>query len=379
MRNLRLLLVTLLGYNPIISSFYRRNPHLKKLSYSDHKNALIDYCPVHLNSFSRCMKRLGHECDEIVYDLESLQKTWAKESNVSYGSVNWQEDIMMEQILAYKPELILFQGAPPLSGWLVNRLKEIVPSLRKIVVYNGYPLNIKDIRGIDLMMCASPQIVDQFKKQGVKAELLYYYFDENVTKNLKGNDLLNNRFLKPIDLSFVGFSGYGGAGNAHHSRFKFLTELLHSTNISMWLSEGNTRDPNLNPDTKPLLQSFPDRTHDGVFGLDMYNILQNSLLTVNKHTDAKNGNVGNMRMFEATGVGSCLITDSGNNITDLFEPNHEIVTFNSNEDCMQKIDYLLNNKNYARKIGKNALKRVTKYHSLTQRCKEIDQFFNDLL
>ena len=111
------------------------------------------------------MKKLGHECDEIVYDLESLQKTWAKESNVSYGSVNWQEDIMMEQILAYKPELILFQGAPPLSGWLVNRLKEIVPSLRKIVVHNGYPLNIKDIRGIDLMMCASPQIVDQFKKQ----------------------------------------------------------------------------------------------------------------------------------------------------------------------------------------------------------------------
>ena len=35
-------------------------------------------------------------------------------------------------------------------------------------------------------------------------------------------------------------------------------------------------------------------------GLDMYDILQNSIVTLNKHNALTFGDVGNMRMFEAT-------------------------------------------------------------------------------
>ena len=121
------------------------------------KKALIDFCPVHLNSFSQNMNDLGHKCDEIVLDLETLQKSWAKENSVQFGERNWRDDIMMEQIIAYKPEIILFQGSLPFGGWLTTRLKELVPSLRKILVHNGYPANIQDTRGIDLS-CVVHQI-----------------------------------------------------------------------------------------------------------------------------------------------------------------------------------------------------------------------------
>ena len=82
----------------------------------------------------------------------------------------------------------------------------------------------------------------------------------------------------------------------------------------MWLYEGLNKDPNLNDNAVPLIQKFPTRCQQAVMGLDMYNILKSSVLTVNRHTDASNGRVGNMRMFEATGLGTCLVTDDGKNI-----------------------------------------------------------------
>lgn len=352
---------------------------MKKLSYSEHKKALIDFCPVHLNSFSRNMNELGHECDEIVFDLETLQKSWAKENSVQYGVRNWREDIMMEQIIAYKPEIILFQGCPPFGGWLTTRLKELVPSLRKILVHNGYPSNIQDTRGIDLLLCCAPHIVDHFKRLGAKTELLYYYFDENILESLKNSKFTNFLPKQNMDLSFLGFSGYGGAGDKHHSRFIFLEELLEKTNIHMWLYEGLIKDPNLDDNAIPLIQKFPTRCHQAVMGLDMYNILESSVLTVNRHTDASNGRVGNMRMFEATGLGTCLVTDDGKNMLDLFEPDHEVITYHSTEECIEKVNYLLDNKTAAIKVGKNAMRRVLKCHTLKDRCIQINEILQNII
>ena len=42
------------------------------------------------------------------------------------------------------------------------------------------------------------------------------------------------------------------------------------------------------------------------------------------HADLSNGCVGNMRMFEATGMGSCLLNDYGSNLSELFEDGKEI-------------------------------------------------------
>lgn len=378
MNTFKILLVTQIGYDSLISSFYRRNPDLKELSYSDHKNFLIDYCPVHLNSFSSHMRNLGHECEEIVYDLESLQKSWAYENNVKYGPVNWKEDIMMEQIFAFKPELIFFQGAPVFSGWLLTRIKELIPSVQKVVVHNGNPGNIKDNRGIDLILGCIPSITDYFIKLGANSKTLYYYFDEKVLQSLNNLQFFGNSIDKEIESSFVGFSGFGGLGNTHSSRFMFLESLLENTNIEMWLIEGSKRDPNLNIDTIPLLQQYPNRCHQGVMGLDMYNILQKSTICLNKHGALTFGNVGNMRIFEATGVGSCLVTDTAKNMDDLFEPDHEVITYKSTEECLEKLKYLSLNLSEAKKIGQNAQKKALQYHSLKQRCDLLNEYFQEL-
>ena len=65
--------------------------------------------------------------------------------------------------------------------------------------------------------------------------------------------------------------------------------------------------------------------YESIIGLDYYKLLSQSSITFNKHADKSYGSVGNMRMFEATGVGTCLLTDTGENMKDLFEADKEVV------------------------------------------------------
>ena len=325
------------------------------------------------------MRNLGHECDEIVCDLETLQKSWAIENNVKFGELNWKNDIMMEQIFANQPELIYFQGAPNIPGWFLTRIKELLPSVKKIVVHNGYPGNIKDSRGIDLILGCLPSITDHFNKLGLYSRTMYYYFDEHVLQSIRDSQVSNSFIDRVIECSFVGYSGFGGLGNTHSSRFKLLQNLLDNTNIEMWLTEGFKRDPELTKDTIPLLQQYPNRCHQAVMGLDMYDILGKSIVSLNKHTSLAFGEVGNMRMFEATGMASCLVTDTGKNINDLFEPDHEVITYKSTEECIEKVKYLSLNPKEAKRIGQNAQKKTLGYHTLEHRCNLLNEYLQELV
>ena len=46
---------------------------------------------------------------------------------------------------------------------------------------------------------------------------------------------------------------------------------------------------------------------------------------------------GNMRLFEATGVGAFLLTDFKDNLHTLFEPDDEVATWRSIDDCLATI------------------------------------------
>ena len=71
----------------------------------------------------------------------------------------------------------------------------------------------------------------------------------------------------------------------------------------------------------------------------MFSLLHRSKLTLNKHIDVSENYANNMRLFEATGTGACLITDWKDNLADLFEPQKEVVAYRSSEECLDLIAY----------------------------------------
>ncbi|MFO0210108.1 MAG: glycosyltransferase, partial [Pseudanabaena sp.] len=87
----------------------------------------------------------------------------------------------------------------------------------------------------------------------------------------------------------------------------------------------------------------------------------------------------NMRLFETTGVGSCLITDWKQNINDLFEPDREVVTYRSSSECIEKVKWLLSNPLEAEKIAKAGQHRTLKDHTFDIRSVQLDLIIQEAL
>ena len=132
--------------------------------------------------------------------------------------------------------------------------------------------------------------------------------------------------------------------------------------------------PILQYGTKPVKNyshSLLKKSLPSVFGIDMYNLFRRSKIVLNKHIGVAGSYAGNMRLFEVTGVGSCLLTDNKSNLGDLFDINKEIVVFDSTDDCIQKAKWLLENEEERRSIALAGQKRTLKSHTVENRCRLI--------
>jgi spore maturation protein CgeB len=78
-------------------------------------------------------------------------------------------------------------------------------------------------------------------------------------------------------------------------------------------------------------------------------------------------------MFEATGMGALLITDSKKNMDEFFKSGSEVITYKSAEDLTAKIKYYLKNEKERLKIAKSGQKRTLKDHTYKKRMIELDK------
>ena len=68
------------------------------------------------------------------------------------------------------------------------------------------------------------------------------------------------------------------------------------------------------------INSFVRKNHKGIkWGLDMYKILGRSKISFNRHINTAENNANNMRLYEATGMGSLLLTDMKDNLHNLLK------------------------------------------------------------
>ncbi len=80
-----------------------------------------------------------------------------------------------------------------------------------------------------------------------------------------------------------------------------------------------------------------------------------------------------MRLFEATGVGACLLTDRKDNLASLFEPDREVVTYGSAEEAVEKYRYLADNPRERATIAAAGQRRTLRDHGFDRRAARIDE------
>jgi hypothetical protein len=134
--------------------------------------------------------------------------------------------------------------------------------------------------------------------------------------------------------------------------------------------------PELAPRLDPRILS---RANPPLFGLEMFQQLQRSKVSLNTHIDISATHASNMRLYEATGVGSCLLTDSKSNLGELFEPDSEVVAYNNWEECVEKLNYLLAHDDARRSIAEAGQRRTLKDHSFDNRAARLDHIIQTAL
>jgi hypothetical protein len=105
-------------------------------------------------------------------------------------------------------------------------------------------------------------------------------------------------------------------------------------------------------------------------GESMLRVLSAGKMTVNAH-----GNFmlygGNMRLFEAAGVGVLQLTEDLPGIREWFTPGENIVTYTDKDDLRQKVRYYLDHDSEREAIAQSAREHVYAHHTYEQR---VDRF-----
>ena len=354
-------------YPVFLRWFYSQHPGLESECYDKQARELADSFFGHADFYSDNLRKIEHEAWTIHYNDIFLQKAWAREHGLKLngkwgwelclrkGIIPWLSrvedpwvyDILAAQIKHYKPDVVVNYDMHLKPSFF----REIKPYVRLLIGNHAAPLpGERDFGIYDLVLSIVDNFVDYFRKQGVRSELLRLGFEPKVLQKIR----------EPRRAIPVLFSGNLHA--AHASRLKWLEHICRSVPI-----EGRTPLPiKLPPDS--LVYSC---LGDAVWGLEMYQTLREALLTLNHHIDVAEAYAGNVRLFEATGVGTLLITDWKKNLHEMFEPGKEVIAYQTPEECLEMIQYYLEHEDERRAIASAGQQRTLRDHTYYQRMCEL--------
>jgi hypothetical protein len=156
----------------------------------------------------------------------------------------------------------------------------------------------------------------------------------------------------------------------HPARAELLEYVCRQQRVDIWGYGAETLPEN------STIQSH----HLGIaWGTEMYQILHRSKITLNHHIGIAESYANNMRLFEATGVGTLLITDWKVNLHEMFEPGKEVIAYRTKEECAELIQYYLAHEDERESIARAGQQKTLKDHTYYQRMQELVQIASKYL
>jgi spore maturation protein CgeB len=383
-------------YDEYLAYFSRKNKESEKLSYLAQKNLFIQDSFSNFGVWEQNLGKLGYEVEEIISNADSLQERWAEENNVQKINDNINlADIILAQINKFKPDIIWFNGN---DYKLFELIRNKAEKVKLFIGWSGSAISKSDIwKHFDLVLTCAPEVMDKFNKTGKPTQLLPQGFDQNIIERVRKCTPLNKEivFIGQI-INSVDFHCYRETLLRELTKKKIPLEIytasLKPHNLKNWgkyfvkyfiesIRAGKEyfkKEQNIikNYSSEKL---FRDSLKSAVYGLDMFNVLRSAKAALNIHADSSSNYASNMRLFEITGMGTCLLSDWRKNISQLFEVDREILTYKTPEECQEKIKWILANPAKARDIALNGQKRTLSEHSFEKRAELFDRILRNEL
>ena len=287
--------------------------------------------------WERAVRSLGHEAWTVV-----LNAPWCK--NCLY-------------VLPERPDVVVFQNVADRAG------TDFVGS--KKVAFCSYAASAEDLRGWDAVFTSLPNQVSRIISLGSPCHYLQLAFDpvavERTVASQPKRDTFWGTLPEPIQrdlwLTFVGGLGYehlwkkgtfdiGDASSVFQDRFK-------------WWGYGPTIKP-----------SLKDTYQGRAWGKKYYEVLLRSKITLNRHGEIAGDYANNMRLYEATGCGCCLVTNAAVNMARILRPMHECVVYRDYVDLARQLWILHHDDDYRKEIAAAGHRRCLTEHTYAHRAKE---------
>ena len=383
-------------YSGYLDLFYERNGQIKNFSFNAHYNKLLNETTEFVGSYTRGFRKLGLDAHFIIANDLNLQSKWSKENLLKDTK---KEELLFNQVRFFQPEILWIDNLSLVDlDWLKSiRIK--VKSIKLIVGYHCSPYGkriLDTLKGVDFVFTCTPGLKSEMEAEGLRTYLVYHAFDDALIPQIAE---------KPShpENDFV-FSGSLISGaKFHDERIKLIENILKGNiDISLYVNlekqykikakqsiyyvrsllnkmnmEKLTNRISLFEYGKTRIDNYSDlllkSCQNPVYGLDMYKLFQNSRVVLNMHIGVAGAFAGNMRLFEVTGTGSCLMTDNKKNLKDLFDTDYEIVVYDNAEDCVNKVRWLLENETQRAKIASAGHARTLKSHTVENRCIQIKE------
>lgn len=375
-------------YAEFLNGLYARHSGLSEQSYGEQLRIRYASRFGVADFYSRNLRALGHEAQDVYVNNLPMQRAWAKE----FGSVEtprtsqldrfldhlWQvtdrpiirrvralirpwckpDDegcrILAAQVEQYRPDVIVNQAMDGIDSRWMHTIRPWVSLI--VGQHAATPLpEDGDYGAYDLVVSSFPPTVEFFQRKGIPAVLHRLGFDPEVLPTQAEQD-------RTYPVTFV-----GSLSSIHKSRVEWLEQLCGLVpELRIW-----------GPGIDRIAPSSPlHRHHMGVvWGSKMYEVLSRSQITLNHHGDVA-PYANNCRLFEATGTGAMLVTDWKANLQDLFDVGREVAAYRSAEDCARIIRHYLTHEEALRLMAKAGQARTLRDHTYRVRMQELVDIVN---
>jgi spore maturation protein CgeB len=258
------------------------------------------------------------------------------------------EAIALEQVRRFRPDVLYCQD---LSFFSPASLAEVKRHARLLVGQNASPLPEREyLQPFDMILSSFPHYVPRFHAMGIGSEYFKIAFEPRVLARV-------GTVARARPVTFV-----GGISPHHAAGTQLLAALAERVPLEIFGYGADTLEPG----------SLLAQRHRGeAWALDMYRVLCESRITINRHIDVAEDNANNMRLFEATGCGALLVTDAKKNLGDLFEVGREVVTYRDEREAAEVMAHYLANEEERARIAAAGQRRTVTEHTYTRRMHEL--------
>lgn len=428
------------SYGPLFDDFLSRHD---QLDFAATLQKCRENGYLYPGSIGRHLANHGVDVMEILVDSPALQKKWLREYGYPADRAYDKNETFFLQLRAFRPDVVYFQSFFCLDPGVRYRIRSECPSVKLVCGHRGFPLmDCRGYEDVDAVFLGYPRFHDRWHEVGVKTFLHLHCFDEALLPAVRARaseiepvdfsfigttgwgfvphdgryrDL--KRMLESTDLVVFGNEperkGLAGRVMTAGLRMKLRNAAVGLLGLSPEFAlkglaalgsltgqpllgraaDAGRRRKSYGPGEggavgpvqeywfdreKPIRELYPGRLRPPRFGLDYLALLAASKVTWNRHLEM-DGAGANMRVFEACGVGTCQLVDHVDEVLQAFEPDREVVTYRSIDECIEKANWLLDHPQERAVIAAAGQARALRDHSVARRAEALHEDLSTLL